>query len=296
MRDESMHVTPQPSLHFGTVQRQSNYDRKYQESLLNWPIPYTSSFVATRFGSTHVISCGPKDGEPLILLHAMGFSSTVWFPNIEVLAKKHRVYAIDYIGDLNKSAPTSIPSNLEECGEWLDDVLRELRLETFLLGGISYGGFLALNYTIYAPNRVRKLFLLSPAATFVPLHQTFINRIIAMAAIPMKWNVRRFMNWLSKHKLDEALVNQFHAAFRYGSLSLKVPPGVYSDDDLRNLQLPILLLLGDQEVISDAGQAYVRATQLCENIHAEMLPGVGHMMNLENPAEVNKRLERFLYK
>ncbi|WP_147384548.1 alpha/beta fold hydrolase [Paenibacillus sp. 1011MAR3C5] len=126
-------------------------------------------------------------------MHAMGFSSTVWFPNIEVLAKKHCVYAIDYIGDLNKSAPTSIPANREACGEWMDDVLRELQVDTFSLGGISYGGFLALNYTIYAPYRIQKLFLLSPAATFVPLHQTFINRIIAMAAIPMKWNVRRFM-------------------------------------------------------------------------------------------------------
>jgi len=295
MKEASTPAATETSLHFKTAKRQSSYERKYQESLLNWPVPFTSFFVPTRFGPTHILSCGPEDGTPLVLLHAMGFSSTVWYPNIEVLAKRHRVYAIDYIGDLNKSLPIATPASREECGQWMDDVLRELQLNDISLGGISYGGFLALNYTLYAPRRVLKLFLLSPAATFVPLHQTFINRIISMAAIPMKWNVRRFMSWLSRHKLDPSLVNQFHAAFRYGSLSLKVPPGMYNEEELRSLQLPILLLLGDQEVISDSGQAYVRATQLCKTVHAELLPGVGHMLNLENPDEVNKRLEQFLH-
>lgn len=85
----------------------------------------------------------------------MGFSSTIWFPNIEPLATKYKVYAIDFIGDLNKSAPSMLPANREECGEWLDEVLNRLGIDACIMGGISYGGFLALNYSIYATSRVK---------------------------------------------------------------------------------------------------------------------------------------------
>ncbi|AJS58874.1 alpha/beta fold hydrolase [Paenibacillus sp. IHBB 10380] len=78
-------------IHFKTLQKELKYNIKYEKSLSLWNVPYTTFYVPTRFGKTHVISCGPDDGEPLILLHAMGFSSTIWFPNIQHLAKKYKV-------------------------------------------------------------------------------------------------------------------------------------------------------------------------------------------------------------
>ncbi|GGH27036.1 alpha/beta fold hydrolase [Paenibacillus segetis] len=287
-------VTSSNPIHFTTVQKEMNYNLKYEQSLALWSVPYKTWYEPTRFGQTHIISCGPDDGEPLILLHAMGFSSTVWFPNIEVLAQRYKVYAIDFIGDLNRSAPSILPANRDECGEWLDEVLDRLEVTDCIIGGISYGGYLAINYAIYATHRIQRLFLLSPAASFVPLHKQFIYRIIVMNAIPMKWSVHHFIKWLSKHKLNKTLIDQFHAAFRYGSLSLRVPPGVYSDDELKRLDMPILLLLGDQEVISDANLAYTRATQLCKNIYAEIIPGAGHLLNLEKPEYVNMKINEFL--
>lgn len=282
------------SLHFKTSGKAGKYHAAYEKSLDQWKIPYASSYVPTRFGATHVISCGPIEGKPLVVLHAMGFSSTIWQPNIEVLAHSHRVYAVDYIGDLNKSVPETLPASREDCIIWLDEVLDRLQVEKCCLGGISYGGFLAMNYGMHAPEKIEKLFLVSPAASFVPLHQAFITRIISMAAVPMKWNVMRFIRWLSQHDLNKALVDQFHAAFRYGSMSLKVPPSVYTDEELNQLTMPILLLLGDQEVISDGQQAFKRAGTLGAEWDVEMIAGVGHLLNLENPEYVNKRIGQFL--
>ncbi|OPA75394.1 hypothetical protein BVG16_22285 [Paenibacillus selenitireducens] len=282
------------SMHFKTLQKQLKYQSAYDQSLSLWPVPYTTEYVPTRFGATHVVTCGPEDGEPMVLLHAMGFSSTVWHPNIQPLAQKYKVYAIDFIGDLNKSAPSILPANREACAEWLDEVTNALGVSSAVLGGISYGGFLAVNYAIHAPHKVNKLFLLSPASTFVPLYNTFIYRIIAMSAIPIKWHVLLFIKWLSKHQLNKALVNQFHAAFKYGTLSLRVPPGVYGDDEFHKLTMPILLLLGDQEVISDYNAAFQRATQLGIDLKAEVIPGTGHLLNLENPDIVNMKIQQFL--
>jgi pimeloyl-ACP methyl ester carboxylesterase len=58
--------------------------------------------------------------------------------------------------------------------------------------------------------------------------------------------------------------------------------------------MPVLLLLGDQEVISDANLALYRATQLCKNIRAEIITGTGHLLNLENPEYVNLKIDEFL--
>ncbi|OAB45268.1 alpha/beta fold hydrolase [Paenibacillus glacialis] len=281
-------------LHFKTSQKEMKYNIEYEKSLSLWHVPYKTFYVPTRFGQTHVITCGPDDGEPLILLHAMGFSSTIWFPNIEQLARKYRVYAIDFIGDLNKSVPSVLPVNREECGEWLDEVLIGLDIDSCYIGGISYGGFLAINYAMYASHKVKKMFLLSPASSFAPLHKQFIYRVIAMNAIPLKWSVSKFIKWLSRHQLNKALVDQFHAAFRYGSLSLKVPPDVYSEDELKKLAMPVLLLLGEEEVINDVNMAFYRATQICKNIRAKIVPETGHLLNLENPQYVNVKINEFL--
>ncbi|MFF2484263.1 alpha/beta fold hydrolase [Paenibacillus sp. NPDC058071] len=282
-------------LHFKSLKKESRYKEHYAKSLAQWDIPHSTFHVPTSFGDTHVVACGPEDGEPLVLLHAMGFSSTVWQPNIATLSAKHRVYALDFIGDLNNSRPSNLPANLEQCAQWLEETLAALQVESFTLGGISYGAFQAINYASRAPQRVKKLFLLSPAASFVPLHKAFINRIILMAALPVKWNVGLFLRWLSRHRLNPLLAQQFHAAFKYGSLSLRVAPSVFSDEELHRLTMPVLLLLGDQEVISDAPSAFERATGLAGlDLKVEMISGAGHMMNLERPDVVNSKLIQFL--
>ncbi|WP_042170957.1 alpha/beta fold hydrolase [Paenibacillus gorillae] len=287
-------TTSENPLHFKTLQKETRYKDHYSKSLAQWDVTHSTFYVQTSFGDTHVVACGPENGEPLVLLHAMGFSSTVWHPNIATLAEQHRVYALDFIGDLNNSRPSNLPASLEQCAQWLEETLTALQIKDFTLGGISYGAFQAINYAGHAPQRVKKLFLLSPAASFVPLHKAFINRIILMAALPVKWNVNLFLRWLSRHRLNKLLAEQFYAAFKYGTLSLRVAPSVYSDEELHRLTMPVLLLLGDQEVISDAPSAFARANGLGLDLQVEMVSGVGHMMNLEKPDEVNSKLDLFL--
>jgi hypothetical protein len=73
---------------FKTSKGQAQYFATYDAALGLWPILYESRFVTTPYGRTHVISCGPDDGFPLLLLHAGQASSTMWFPNIADLSGK----------------------------------------------------------------------------------------------------------------------------------------------------------------------------------------------------------------
>jgi len=57
----------------------------YDKALKLWKVPYEELMIPTRFGETHIVVAGSADAEPLILIHGMKFSATMWYPNIEML-------------------------------------------------------------------------------------------------------------------------------------------------------------------------------------------------------------------
>jgi pimeloyl-ACP methyl ester carboxylesterase len=59
-------------------------------------------FFTTPYGQTHVISYGPTDAFPLLLLHAGQASSTMWFPNIADLSTKFHLFALDTLDERMK--------------------------------------------------------------------------------------------------------------------------------------------------------------------------------------------------
>lgn len=64
-------MVPQLSL-FKTPEAEAAYRAAYEESLRLWP-PHESLDIATKFGQTHVIACGPSTAAPVVLLSAMSF-------------------------------------------------------------------------------------------------------------------------------------------------------------------------------------------------------------------------------
>jgi hypothetical protein len=73
---------------FKTSKGQAQYFAAYDAVLDLWPVPHETRLITTPYGRTHVISCGPEDAFPLLLLHAGQASSTMWFPN--TAAPSHR--------------------------------------------------------------------------------------------------------------------------------------------------------------------------------------------------------------
>jgi hypothetical protein len=57
----------------------------YEAVMDAWPIPYQDFNVETGFGDTHVIACGPVDGQPVVLLHALFATAASWYRNVEAL-------------------------------------------------------------------------------------------------------------------------------------------------------------------------------------------------------------------
>jgi pimeloyl-ACP methyl ester carboxylesterase len=71
-------------------------------------------------------------------------------------------------------------------------------------------------------------------------------------------------------------------------------PHVFNDKELRQIQAPVLLLIGDHEVIYKPDQVIRQATRLVRNLKAEIVPNANHSAQYTAPEVVNQRILGFL--
>ena len=116
------------------------YYKQYDEALKLWNMKIETFFIETAFGKTHVIACGPKDAQPVVLLHGMTVSSTMWLANAPVWSQSYRIYAIDIMGDFGKSECHRPIKTSLELNSWLNEVLDALNVDDIYLIGHSMGG------------------------------------------------------------------------------------------------------------------------------------------------------------
>jgi pimeloyl-ACP methyl ester carboxylesterase/membrane protease YdiL (CAAX protease family) len=287
---------------FKTREGEAAYVAAYDAALRLWPVRFEETETATRFGRTHVVMAGPTSAPPLVLLHGYMATSVMWASNIADFTENHRVYAIDVMGQPSKSIPDEPIQNAADYVAWLTAILGGLHLDRFSVIGMSYGGWLALNYAMVAPERVQKLVLLSPAASLLPLVKQFSVRGILMSSFPTRFMVNSFMRWVgfndhpgeadARPVLELMYLGMKH--FRMPQETLRVIPTVFSDGELRAMHVPTLLLVGDHEVIYDPMKALARARRLIPDFEGALVPGCSHDMCFSQHRIVDARVLDFL--
>jgi pimeloyl-ACP methyl ester carboxylesterase len=79
---------------------------------------------------------------------------------------------------------------------WLDAVLTGLGLHIVRLCGHSYGGWLALGYTLHTPQRVSHLALLDPTLCFAGMRLSYRLRAVPLFLPgPRAARMRAFLRW-----------------------------------------------------------------------------------------------------
>jgi pimeloyl-ACP methyl ester carboxylesterase len=287
---------------FKTPEGEAAYLSAYDAAMKLWPVPYQEIEIPSRFGTSHVTVSGPKNAPPLVLLHGYMATSTMWAPNIADLSREYRVYAIDVMGQPSKSIPNEPIRSAAEYVAWLTATLNALHLDRISLVGMSYGGWLSLNYTVAAPERLQKLVLLSPAASFLPIVKQFSLRGMLMMFCPTRFLVNSFMRWLgfkdtpgdadARPVLELTYLGLKH--FRMPQETLRVLPTVVSDGELRQMHVPTLLLIGDHEVICDPVKALARARRLIPHFQGELVARSSHEMCFSQHRIVDTRILDFL--
>lgn len=289
-------------MHYKNKESEAAYLAAYNAAMKSWPVPWEEIEVSNRFGTTHVIASGPEEAPPLVLLHGFFTTLILWTPNISELSKTYRVFAIDIIGNRNRSIPDEPISNSDEIIEWLGGTLSGLGLDSVYMTGMSYGAWLAMNFSLAVPERVTKLTLISPAASLLPLVKQFTLRVLLSMLPPKQFWFNSLMGWMGikggpgnqfpQLLLDLMWLGAEH--IKMSAESMRVMPTVFSDEELGRLGMPVLLLIGENEVIYKATKALARARRLIPDLTGELVPDCGHDISFSQYKIVNERVLAFL--
>lgn len=282
---------------FPTADGKAKYIQSYDTALKLWGKDVEEIDVPTHFGQAHVVMKGPKSGEPVILFHGMDASSTMWFPNVGEISKTYRVYAIDFPLEAGKSVAVGNKMSNTQILIFYNEIFDYLKLEHVNLIGASRGGWMAAYLALKPYNKVKKLVLLSPAQTFRGLKHPFkVFSAIKLKVMPTHKRLNKFFNNFSVYpdKIEQAYKDQFYLANVYAASKPRfINMQQFSKKELRTLKIPVLLLVGDHDIVNDA-KTIENAKEVIPQIQAELLPNAGHFISIDQAETVNRKIIDFL--
>ena len=297
----------QPCYPFRSERAKAEYEALCLERVKTWPASSETMTVETASGWTFVRACGRITDPPLVLLPGARVGSLMWTRHIAALSAHYRTYALDIIGDVGFSVNRREISKPEDLVNWLDEVLTVLVPERPVnLMGISYGGWIAGQYALRFPSRLRKVVLLAPGGTVLPFSFGFFVRI-GLLCIPLPGlgggPLRRTAGWLfrdsirgsdaSRALFEETLVD-LQRVWHLFDLPRPLWSTVLDDKAWQGFSVPCLYLVGENEKIYSARKAVGRLKRVAPHVKAEIIPGAGHDLTMVQADLVAGKVLAFL--
>ncbi|MEU8005608.1 alpha/beta hydrolase [Catellatospora sp. NPDC049111] len=258
-----------------------------------WPADHRRLDVPTSFGTTRVYRAGRPDGVPFVLLPGAGGNALGWHRHVARWGQARPVIAIDPVGEPGCSTQDTPVTDGRDLARWLDEVLAGLDVERAHLVGCSYGGWVALQHELHAPGRAASITLLDPAG-FGRITKRFILWVVlgGLAGLTPRPLRRRAARWLRNATLlDDDLMGLALASTGFRR-RLPVPPPL-TDDELRQITIPTLALLGERSQMYDAAQVASRIEALMPAARAEVVADAGHDLQVHSPDLVTDRAAEF---
>jgi haloalkane dehalogenase len=252
------------------------------------------------------------DGEPVVMLHGWPTSAYLWRNVIPHLAATHRAIALDLPGFGRSDKPASASYSFRFFERALDGAFDALGLERLHLVVHDLGGPVGVYWALRHPERVASLTLLNTLV--YPELSWAVKAFGASTLIP---GLRRYMT--SRHGLAlamrigvqnrtnltaEVLAN-YQAPFstwparkillRVGtSLS---PKGLREiAERLPSWDKPMLLAYGENDrILPDVADTMARVHRDVPHAEVRAIPGCGHFLQEDEPAEVASILSAFLH-
>jgi pimeloyl-ACP methyl ester carboxylesterase len=289
---------------FKTEGARVRYMAAYDAALSAWPVAYDELDIGTRFGSTHVIASGPEDAPPLILLHSLAATATVWRPNVEALSRHHRCYAVDIIGQCGKSIAIRRLTSRRDYAEWLGEIFTALGIARTSIVGCSFGAFLAMSQASLMPEQVDRVVLIGPAGTFVGLSWRFK---LIMRTMPPLRRVRRLMGdtrppdiaqfrpkGIPVHPEDAPWRALMAATIGQVASMNTIDAPAFAKSEHKRIRAPVLLLIGEKETLYDPQTTLRLAMARVPGLSGAVVDNADHIAAMAQPDDVNRRILDFL--
>lgn len=246
----------------------------YDRVLARWPVPWTPLEVPTRHGRTFAIVSGPADAPALVLLHGAASNAVTWVGDAAAYSRRFRVLAVDAPGDPGRSEQVRPSWRGSALAEWLADVLDGVGARTASLVGLSQGGWTALRFATLHPERVDRLALLAPGGV-VRARRSFLLKAVGLSLIGRPERINRVV--FGRGAIAPEAVEFMNAIMTHFVPRIEAEV-LFSDDELRRLAMPVLLIGGAEDALLDARATAARLQRLLPRLTARVLPGRGHAL------------------
>jgi pimeloyl-ACP methyl ester carboxylesterase len=255
---------------------------------------------SARIGDATIHYCeAGSGGEVVLLLHAFPLSSAMWEPQLRALAARFRVIAPDYRG-LGQSRPAPEASTMEGIVSDVLILLRGLGVRRACVAGLSMGGYVAFELYRRAPELFRALALCDtkPGADTVAGRDGRAAYAKNALEKGLGWVADDFAPKLLRPSPDPTVLAQVKAIVQGGTpegvaaaqrgMALRVD----SVPTLARITCPTLVVVGEQDQITPVAEAKNMQSGI-RGARLAIVPGTGHLPNLESPAAFNQILGSF---
>lgn len=235
--------------------------------------------VRVHDGSVRYLVVG--DGPPVVLIHGISGSTRWWRPIVPDLAARYRVYLVELpgFGRMFRRAPLL---RLEQSASWLLSWMQAVGLEKAHVAGHSMGGYIAIRLAASTPAAVDRLILVAPAGAPT-------GRTLPQYAVPLLRAVRQVSPTL--------LPLMFLDAVRAGPLTLWRAGADLLQQDvrqyLRSIAAPTLLVWGERDALVPSSLGGLLRQEI-PRARLLVLPGAGHVVMFDSPAEFTRAVLDFL--
>ena len=233
-------------------------------------------------------------GEPLLLIHGLGYGRWGWEPLLPLLAERFRVISFDNRGIGESAVPPGPYTAREMAGDALA-VLDAAGVEHAHVVGTSLGGMIAQELALEAPQRVDRLVLISStpgAKGGHPMPAATVRLMTEAANLAPEVALRRFVeNALCPEPdpdlVERILAHRLAAPQDPAGWAAQAAAGTTYDGAGRiaSITAPTLLIAGTADRVVDYRNSLVLAESIRDS-ELRLIAGAGHLVFWEDPHAV----------
>jgi 3-oxoadipate enol-lactonase len=236
-------------------------------------------------------------GEPVVFVHAFSVDGRMWDPQLVAFERDFKVIRYDLRGHGRSAAPDEPYTGFGDLRALLD----ELDVERATLVGLSAGSEVAINFAIAYPDRVSRLVLAAPGLggyTTPPL--PWLQPVFEAAGAgdsqraARLWAETPIMALHTNRDAAEAvtsLVMENWRLWTYRRTEQPLSPPAIGR--LEEITCPVLVIVGDRDLPHILDIARLIEANVEKAIKV-IIPGAGHLVNLDAPAAFNEAAAAFV--